>query len=445
MRLLLVTAARLLVSGALVAPAITLLAAPAGAQTVDAHDSSADRSRTIKAYKEDTGKVFEIFFTTVTAGEKRRVVGNLKASMPSTASDDNLMVVTSVHCTRADSGTEASDQDRISDGQNVLRGSSLVLRPRLVFTADSPGDYRCWLSVGSGRPRPASPDSRPSSNVYQVASGSYLEASAKLDPSAAQRYAPSTPSHVMAGTDAYDAAVLNWTALAGVSKFNVSGDVQITACTAVGGSTDPVTGRVLCDGRKDTTGATVLTAFQVMQRKAGGADGYCAVTTFPGASGRTTFISKDVHHRAIFTDGTANVSTASGCSRNFRIKVYVKHLRGSAIFVHSRGTITAAIPTRRATAIAGVTSTSGAISGTQASSAAGATSTTDENTTSSVASSSPAAVASTSAPSSSPGSAPAGARGGLPFTGSNALPLLIAGLVLSGIGAAVLRTVRSRA
>jgi hypothetical protein len=441
MRRRLVVATRLLMSGALVAVATTLLASPVTAETIDAHDSTANRSRTIKAYQEDSGTIFEISFTTATAGEKRRVVGNVNASMPSSASDDNLMVVAGVHCTRAGSGTVASDQDQISDVQNVLRGHSLVLRPRLVFTAGSPGDYRCWLSVGSGRPRPASPDSRPSSNVYQVASGSYLEATSNLDRSAAQGYRPSTPYHLLGGDDAYDAAVLNWTAPAGISQFKVSGDVQLTACTAVGGSTDPVTGKVLCEGHKDTTGATVLTAFQVMQRKAGGAAGYCAVTTFPGASGRRTFISKDVHHLPLFADGTAAVSTASGCGRNFRIKVYVKHLSGSAVFVHSRGTITAAIPTptQKETTVTGAISTFGETS------TSGATSTTQNTTTSSSASSSSVAgLSSSPAPSSSLSEASARARGRLPFTGSNALPVLIAGLMLFGIGAAVLRAVRSR-
>jgi hypothetical protein len=346
MRRLLVIATCLLVSGGLVAVATALLAPAVTADTIDAHDSTANRSRTIKAYQEDSGTIFEIFFTTATAGEKRRVVGNVNVSMPSSASDDNLMATASVHCAPAGSGTVASDQDKISDGQNVLCGASLVLRPRLVFTAGGPGDYRCWLGVGSGRPRPASPDTDPDSNVYLVSPGSYLEATTSLDSSAAQGYAPSTPSHVLEGDDAYDAAVLNWTAPATVNELKVSGDVQLTACTAVGGSTDPVTGQVLCDGRKDTTGATVLTAVQVMQRKAGGAAGYCAVTTFPAAAGRRTFISRDVHHRLLFDEGTAAVSTSSGCSRSFRIKVYVKHLSGSAVVVHSRGTITAAIPIR---------------------------------------------------------------------------------------------------
>jgi hypothetical protein len=185
-RRLTVAATCLLVFGVVVAVAIALNAPPATAYAIDAHDSTANRSRTIKAYQDDSGTMFEIFFTAATAGEKRRVVGNLNISMPSSASDDNLMASASLLCTRADSGTVASDQDKVSDGQNVLRGGSLVLRPRLVFTASSPGDYRCWLSVSSSRPRPASPDANPTSNVYLVAPGSYLEATTSLDPSAAQ-------------------------------------------------------------------------------------------------------------------------------------------------------------------------------------------------------------------------------------------------------------------
>ena len=38
------------------------------------------------------------------------------------------------------------------------------------------------------------------------------------------------------------------------------------------------------------------------------------------------------------------VSTAPDCSRNFKIKVMVKHVSGADLIVHKQGTITAVIP-----------------------------------------------------------------------------------------------------
>jgi hypothetical protein len=110
------------------------------------------------------------------------------------------------------------------------------------------------------------------------------------------------------------------------------------------------------------------------------------------------------------------------------------------------------------TTTAGETTTSGASSSTlgetstteketttyKASSTSGETSTTAGETTSSSASSSSVGGASSSAPSSSVGLGAVAARRPLPRTGTNALPVLVAGLVLFGIGAAAVRAARRR-
>lgn len=85
------------------------------------------------------------------------------------------------------------------------------------------------------------------------------------------------------------------------------------------------------------------TSVQALQRKSGGESGYCNTSTFP-VVWTTTFISRDVHHRMLYQSGSVAVSAASECIRVFRIKVYVKHVSGSAVVVHKQGTITAAIP-----------------------------------------------------------------------------------------------------
>jgi hypothetical protein len=99
------------------------------------------------------------------------------------------------------------------------------------------------------------------------------------------------------------------------------------------------------------------------------------------------------------------------------------------------------------TTTSGATSTSGETSTTagQTTTTAGQTTTTAGETTSSSAPSSSVGGASSSAPSSSMGlGAVAAKRPGLPLTGANALPVLVAGLVLFGIGAAAVRAARRR-
>jgi hypothetical protein len=99
------------------------------------------------------------------------------------------------------------------------------------------------------------------------------------------------------------------------------------------------------------------------------------------------------------------------------------------------------------TTTSGATSTSGETSTTvgETTTTAGETTTSVGETTSSSAPSSLVGGASSSAPSSSLGlGAVAAKRLGLPRTGANALPLLVAGLLLFGIGAATVRAARRR-
>ena len=51
-----------------------------------------------------------------------------------------------------------------------------------------------------------------------------------------------------------------------------------------------------------------------------------------------------VHHVVLFQSGAVTISTAPDCSRDFKIKVYVKNVSGADLIVHKQGTITAVIP-----------------------------------------------------------------------------------------------------
>jgi len=105
--------------------------------------------------------------------------------------------------------------------------------------------------------------------------------------------------------------------------------------------------------------------------------------------------------------------------------------------------------TSGATSTSGVTSTSGATTttvGATTTTAKATTTTSGATTTSQGATSSSVGGTSSAAPSSSVGAVSSTQGGALPFTGASMLPLLVAGLVLLGIGAASLRaTARRRA
>jgi hypothetical protein len=206
------------------------------------------------------------------------------------------------------------------------------------------------MGISTGRPRPTATNQ--TSNILRVDWGSYLEATTAIHSSSAQGFAPNEPSPVFGDGKAYDAAVLNWTAPADISTIAVSGDAYLTTCTSIPGSLDPlldpgidpVTGQHLCTSADiNKAGTTVITRLVVGQRNTAGT-GYCQLTYFPSASGRRTLITKDVHHVVLFQSGAVTISTAPGCSRDFRIKVYVKHVSGAKLIVHKQGTITAVIP-----------------------------------------------------------------------------------------------------
>ena len=320
-------------------------APPALAYEIDTRDTSANRSRTFNAFENDIGTIFEIFFTTTTPNEQRRIRGLLKMVMPSTASDVMLVSRHTIFC--APAGSTAID-NQIFGVRNVLRGGSIRMTPRYIFTAAEPGDYHCWMGISTGRPRPTTTNQ--TSNILRVDWGSYLEATTAIHSSSAQGFAPKEPSPVFGDGKAYDAAVLNWTAPADVSTIAVSGDAYITTCTSIPGSldplldpvVDPVTGQHLCT-EINKAGTTVNTRLVVGQRNTAGT-GYCQLTYSPSASGRRTLITKDVHHVVLFQSAAVTISTAPDCSRDFKIKVYVKHVSGADLIVHKQGTITAVIP-----------------------------------------------------------------------------------------------------
>lgn len=303
----------------------------------DTRDATPDRSRTFKAYERDAGTLFRIRFTTSLPNTKRRVQAKLAVTTPSSAADELLVATYSMYCAPAD--TNRGD-NKILGSQNVLRGRTVSFNPHYLYTAATPGQHECWLRMSSGRPRPTK--YRVSSNVLKVGYGSYLQLSGPQHRASQQGFTPREPSKLVKWHKTVNTAAATISAPLLANRLNVSGDLWLTTCSSRGGSLDPVTGKHLCEGNINRAGSTIRSTVIVSQRKLLG-DGYCAVSYFPSASGRTTYISKDVHHMMRFESGLATISSDLGCSRTLTVQVRVQHLSGAAVVIHNQGTITTGI------------------------------------------------------------------------------------------------------
>jgi hypothetical protein len=144
------------------------------------------------------------------------------------------------------------------------------------------------------------------------------------------------------------------------------------------------------------------------------------------------------------------VDTGNGRPTNDKHKEFWVECAAATTTTAGETTTTAGETTTTAgqtTTSAGATSTLGetSTSAGETTTTAGQTTTTAGETTSSSAPSSSVGGASSSAPSSSLGLGEVAAkRPALPLTGANALPVLVAGLLLFGIGAATVRAARRR-
>lgn len=321
----------LLVVGSLLTPQAT------ANHAIDVVDKYAGRSRTYTAYTNDTGTIFEIKFQTLVPGEKRRIRARVKVQVPSTTSDPMIVARHAIRCGPVGS----RNYEQLYGVRNVLRGQTYVQRPRYTFTAGLPGQYRCWLWLGSGRPRPSG--TRTASNVFRLGWGSYLHATNRIHVASGQDFTPDDPSHLLKPGRASDENVLTWTAPLLTDTFSASGDAYLTTCTSGSGSTDPVTRKQLCKGHTKLYGSKVNARLIVGQLRADGS-GYCALNYYPSKRGRQTYITRDIHHVVVFNSGAVPVRTGNGCGRAFRVKVMIKVVDGGTVMVHRQGTITEAIP-----------------------------------------------------------------------------------------------------
>lgn len=184
------------------------------------------------------------------------------------------------------------------------------------------GWYTCLLSVTNRNksslddPGPCTTDPDYCYRIYGA--GSTWLSALDVDAWAVQ----STPNArvLLEPGQAYDVAVLNFTAPTGVTSFRATSDIELTNCY------NDYQGK--CDGPYDPDGASIVsTKLQVMQKAVGG--GYCQITNYPSSGYQVTTVGWSEHHKPAYHTVVANVSTAANCTRDFRIKVYVQSVLGN--------------------------------------------------------------------------------------------------------------------
>jgi hypothetical protein len=299
----------------------------AGAAPAAEHaDSSADDGRTVSAYlgAEDPDRVVRVFSVKfwARAGERRYVTSRVLASQPASTSDSLLMASVSVSCSPGDGVVSAGAT------QNVMRGGSAVFTPRFVYVVPRTGMVGCVLVASGLRPRPA--PGAASSNVWQVASGSYLSVSEPMGWWPTTLETGSTSRVVQRGE--------RWTPIASVvpvgsqeTSFELTSDHKVTTCSAVGGSRDSTTaGRELCDGRVSTRGSKVRLVVSAVQLDSKG--NACAA---PQTFTTTRTVWPDVHHAMVFSKSVVQVSKAPSCQPRFAIRGSLEQVGGADIVIHA--------------------------------------------------------------------------------------------------------------
>ena len=91
----------------------------------------------------------------------------------------------------------------------------------------------------------------------------------------------------------------------------------------------------LCSAARVKPAGTSLRVSLIAQQTAT-RGGYCAVRTL---AARTVQVGRGTHHAMVVQSGAVTLSTAKGCSRTVRAKLYVQVLGGADVVIHRRGTI----------------------------------------------------------------------------------------------------------
>jgi hypothetical protein len=241
-------------------------------------------------------------------GGQQLVVGTVRASMPASMPGIAIELVVSLAC-----GTEG-----ISDTQNVGRGTTARLTPRLLVT--DAGTCSLWArSIGFGQ----------SAGKELAMSGSLRAVPA---PVGARGYQRTGQPVLLAPGQAVEVVPATLTVPLAVLTLTVVGDVKTTACTSVGGSRENGS-PYLCTGHVNPAGSSIRVS--VLLGYPGSA---CPDTV---VARRNVFVDAVRHHVVTFQTGTYLLPALRGCGSTLRVSVVVRVLAGSDLVVHANGTTTA--------------------------------------------------------------------------------------------------------
>ncbi|HSK22159.1 MAG TPA: hypothetical protein VK906_03240 [Egicoccus sp.] len=224
--------------------------------------------------------------------------------------------------------------------RNLGQGKSAVMYVRWVFVAPAPGTYSCRIQAEAnvpgrsvGQPNPDGTFEKFTINgadSYIDWAGSSTTQWMTQSPAAEWEDPRYDPEDLLALNKPVDLRQMSWTAPAGVNSFRAVSDLHLTNCYDKGGANKCL------DAMGDTyntKSATVTTRLQVMQiGKTAGT--YCKVTNFPASGSQTTVIDWTTHHLKAYHRADVSVSTASNCTRSFRIKLYTTRTAGNPVVAH---------------------------------------------------------------------------------------------------------------
>jgi hypothetical protein len=209
--------------------------------------------------------------------------------------------------------------------QNSYAGQDrAMLHARYIWTAPADGGYVCELLT-----RVAYPAAVTGPADVHVRTG---ESTLTVQPApdwAAHKF---QDSERIIGPQQWDLLAMYWTAPNGLAAFDVTGDVELTNCYGPYQGSNRTDGVACTTSPSNGNSSTVETRVQALQIATDGS--YCRTTSSP--MDRIT-ISWAVHHKKNYGRLTGiPVSTAAGCTRRFRLKVFARHVAGNPSLVEVR-------------------------------------------------------------------------------------------------------------
>jgi hypothetical protein len=258
---------------------------------------------------------------TLQAGESRKLVGEVNATMITTGNDMDDTV--GINCHVRDTGVWAGTGAYAEEG--IVPGETKTLRPVMLFTPTTAGVYRCQLVAATGTEGAFMTLHKDLTFLTVSAAdevGSHMWQNPPCDSagtllSCTYLGEPGGPTQKLL-LDNDGSAPYKWAAADSATAIGVTANVELTEC----GHT------ASCGGREhDGTNATVSSHVEAIQLDALGFT--CKVNR---SSERTDIIGIFNHHYNIeYSLPNVPVLATCGGSRNFRVHVVMKWISGNSV------------------------------------------------------------------------------------------------------------------